>query len=618
MKVGFNFIKVIATTALLMVSCHEKGYGPYPSGGDNTDNTTGSDKELPASTTLNLTSFKDLNQSEDILNSHKGQTGRSHICRDFRYHKAIPSSITTGKAIYPRITKSTDGLYIMTYHLGNDTSNAGNQIYMLTSTDLLNWTYKGLFNAYEDIIDDFGYANKRAFAGANVLRLNNGDILYSVSYRALNGKGGHKYGDNHNSSGILVRRSTDGGISWDKGQSIFTGMNWETHMVQLPSGDIHCYFTNSSVRLNLPEWPNIANNAGVGCVISKDNGKTWTYVGNVVRQKRDYSSGVTLFTDQMPVVIALNDKGLAGAFESKMALATDSDASYSISLAYSGDAPEYPVLEGNSSVGPQDRVSGYCAGAAPFIIQFPSGETVLSYNKSNYFYTRTGDENARNFSDETKSLEKKGFWGCMYVDGSHKMLASIGGNSTKELDFGVFYLNHNIKASTRNIIVDGNNTDWSKSDDALFVGSKSQAQATLRCSSDSENIYFLVEVHDKVLNASDKVTIFLSSAQDSKKGSNSVKLEVGPTGLNSSSVFDKSWKIEDMEISAISAVDGTGNNNKDTDNGYLCEIGIPKKSLKGLADGKLIVNISLFDAAVGAETMVDEDTLSKWPIIMNL
>lgn len=616
MKVGFNFTKIIFATILLMVSCHEKAYGPYPSNGNNTNNGTDSDKELPASTTLNLTPFKELNQSLDELNSHKGETGRSHICRDFRYHKAITSSITTGKAIYPRITKSNDGLYIMTYHLGNDTSNAGNQIYMLTSTDLLNWTYKGLFNAYEDITDDFGYANKRAYAGANVLRLANGDILYSVSYRALNGKGGHKYGDNHNSSGILVRRSTDGGKSWDQGQSIFTGMNWETHMIQLPSGDIHCYFTNSSVRLNLPEWPNIANNAGVGCVISKDNGKTWTYVGNVVRQQRDYSSGVTLFTDQMPVVIALNDKGLAGAFESKMALATDPDASYSISLAYS-DASEYPVLEG-SSVGPKDRVSGYCSGAAPFIVQFPSGETVLSYNKSNYFYTRMGDENARNFSSETKSLEKKGFWGCMYVDGSHKMLASIGGNSTKELDFGVFYLNHNIKATARDIVIDGDNSEWKNTDDALFVGAKSQAQATVRCSSDPDNVYFLVEVHDKVLNASDKVSIFLSSAKDSKKGNNSVKLEVGPTGLNSSCIFDTNWKIKDMEITAVSAIDGTGDNNKDTDNGYLCEIGIPKKSLKGLSNGKLIVNISLFDTAAGSETMVDEEKLSKWPIIMNL
>ena len=73
-----------------------------------------------------------------------------------------------------------------------------------------------------------------------------------------------------------------------------------------------------------------------------------------------------------------------------------------------------------------------------------------------------------------------------------------------------------------------------------------------------------------------------------------------------------------MEISVVSAIDGTGDSNKDTDNGYLCEIGIPKKSLNGLSDGKLIVNISLFDATAGAETMVDENKLSKWPIIMNL
>lgn len=609
-------MRLILAMFLLLASCGEKERSPYPTPGILEG--TGSDKELPESQILNLTPVYELNQDVDKINSHKGETKRSHLCRDFRYHYALPASLTGGKAVYPRITRSADGLYIMTYHLGNSTSNAGNEISMLTSTDLLNWKYHGVFNGYESITDDFGYSNKRAFAGANVLTLANGDILYSVSFRALHGYGGHFYGDNHNSSGILIRKSKDSGKSWDKGKVVFTGMNWETHMVQLPSGDVHCYFTNSSERLNLSEWPNVKNNVAVGCVVSKDNGETWEFVGNVVRQKRDYSSGVTLFTDQMPVVIALNETGeLAGAFESMMAKATVTGASHCVSLAYSGNAFEYPVLNG-TEVGPKDRVSDFCTGAGPFIVQFPSGETVLSYNKSNYFYTRMGDETGRNFGSESRSLDKKGFWGCMYVDGSHRMLASIGGNSSQEMDFGVFYLNHNIKAVERICVLDGSNAEWKKTDHALFVGSKSLTQATLRVSSDKENIYFLVETFDEKLNAADNLTIYLSSKKDTKPGSSSVRIEVGPAGLNSSAVYDGAWKQEDLGVEAESAVEGTADNKDDKDCGWLCELKVPKISLKGLADGELIVNMSLFDMLGGSEVLADETSLSEWPVIYNL
>ena len=365
----------------------------------------------------------------------------------------------------------------------------------------------------------------------------------------------------------MLRRSTDNGSTWDDGISIFTGMNWESHLVQVPSGDIHCYFTNSDPYLAgvVAEWPDVTNNSGTSVVISKDGGHTWEYKGYVVRQARGSSGDVVLFTDQMPVVIALNGTGeLAGAFESQMKPPTGTTSNYWISLAYSGgDKTEYPVLTGNT-LGPADRQSSFVKGCAPFLVQFPSGETALSYNEQNYIYLRLGDASARTFAAAQTPLPKKGFWNGMYVDGGHRLLLATGG-SNKMLQLICLYLNHDITAAGHSVNVDGSNAEWLNTDDALFVGAKSQAQATLRCSADAENLYMLVEVLDGNISASDYATVSLSAPGKSALANGSVRVQVSPAGLKSQAVYKSSWFQDKLGVEAVSAIEGTAGNAADTD-----------------------------------------------------
>ena len=42
--------------------------------------------------------------------------------------------------------------------------------------------------------------------------------------------------------------------------------------------------------------------------------------------------------------------------------------------------------------------------------------------------------------------------------------------------------------------VNGNNREWKKTDEALFLGEFSDACATIRAAQDEDNLYFLVEV----------------------------------------------------------------------------------------------------------------------------
>lgn len=79
-----------------------------------------------------------------------------------------------------------------------------------------------------------------------------------------------------------------------------------------------------------------------------------------------------------------------------------------------------------------------------------------------------------------------------------------------------FVLNHRIDAVKREVTVDGNNKEWANTDHALFVGGKSQAQGTLRCSYDDDNIYFLLEVLDRNLLASDYTSLYISPVGNNK------------------------------------------------------------------------------------------------------
>ena len=616
MKIGRKTVFATAVTFLALISCSgTQPHSPYP-GRDPSGGGDEQQGEVPASTQLNIVPIWQLNQGKEVINSHKGATGRSHLMRDLRSYTAFEGVPLGGDyPIYPRITRAKNGKYILVYHQGNSSTWAGDQTYMLSSDDLATWRSHGMFNGKVAITDDFGYSNSRGYAGPNILTLSNGDILSSVSYRAISGKGGHSFRENHNSAGILIRRSKDNGVTWDDGISIFKGINWETHLVETKNGDIHCYFTNSDPYLAgvVSEWPDVTNNSGTAMVKSTDGGYSWQYQGYVVRQSRGASGDIVLFTDQMPVVISLNETGeMAGAFESQMKPPTGTQSNYWVSLAYSGrNNTEYPILTGNQ-LGPSDRQSSYVKGASPFLVQFPSGETALSYNDNNIIYLRIGDETARTFAEALTPLQKKGFWSGMYVDGGHRLLLSSGGTN-KTLQLVCLYLNHDITVTNRSVVMDGVNSEWQNTDDALFVGSKSQAQATLRCSADKDNLYFLVEVLDNNISVSDYATITLATPGSSSVGNGSVRIQVSPAGLKSQAVYKSSWFQEKLGIEAVPGIEGSAGNAQDTDKGWLCEIKVPKSSLPEQTDAAISLDFSLFDMLGGEDIVAPVAKPSQWP-----
>ena len=149
-----------------------------------------------------------------------------------------------------------------------------------------------------------------------------------------------------------------------------------------------------------------------------------------------------------------------------------------------------------------------------------------------------------------------------------------------------FALNHDITATLRKVEIDGNNSEWAKTDEALYFCKDASQDATLRCSSDADNVYLLVEVSNVKLSASDYITLFVGPESASGSLDGALAVKVGPGGLLSSNAA----------ISAKSVYSGTLTDDNDIDTGYFAEVAIPRSILK-LKSDKITLGASFSSSA---------------------
>lgn len=582
---------IIVLTSLCIVASCSKSDGPND--GPN-NGGTGQQKSLE------LTPIENLNQGTPAINSHVDFTSRSSLVMNYRSYVEIgPDQVQVNAPVYPRVRKMADGRYIMFYQ----NNQIGADTYYVVSSDLQTWTGGDRLFARHPIVDQSGASNERRFSTCNALVLANGDVIAVASYRA-----NRDYRLLPNDNGLIMSRSTNNGGTWSTPVEIYQGTNWEPHLLQLPSGEIHCYFTDS--RTHIGEY-----NTGTALIISNDNGQTWTpSFGNipyrVIRKKFGEQNGVSLYTDQMPGVIKLNNSNeLVAALESY-----NNAANYYLSFAYSGSSGQWPHLTEDQE-GPVDRNNNAFVGAAPSLVQFPSGETILSYNTGGLYRLRMGDATARTFGDPYMPFSKTGYWGTLEMIDSHQLIGSM--HTAGAIMLARFSLNHRITATSRTANVDGDNVEWANTDHTLFVGQRSQAQATLRCSADDQNVYFLVEVLDGQIARDDYVSIFLTPADgNGQVNASSRRIRVSHSGLKSADIYGGGWRASDMSVSVSSSYDGTISDNSDVDNGYLVEVAVRKSDLN-LSSGGLLVNFSLFDTQGGEDAITntaDRSTANWVPI----
>lgn len=575
-----SFFMLFLSTVISLIACGGSGENNEILPGNN--GSTEKPKDDKPSVNCSITPIEELNQGTPILNSHADVTQRSSLMMNYRTYVTPPNAeIGATYPRYPRIKKMKNGNYILFYHNGWSDGNIGRSCDYAISTDMRRWAHKGkIFKDY-NMVDSKGNNNIHCYANPDGLVLSNGDILAVASYRANS-----NYLNLSKDAGVELRRSRDNGITWSDPIQIYQGITWEPYLLELPSGELHCYFTDS----NRTGQEGRGTDTGTAMVVSTDGGKTWkpdfgSLPYYVIRMKWE-QNGIVGYNHQMPSVICLNEgKGLVAALE------TNYLKKYYVSLCYS-NKNDWEHLTPDQE-GPTDSDNRKYSGTAPYIDQFPSGETVLFYNSSNKYCLRIGDATARNFGDVYQPFGG-GYWGSLQVIDSHLMVGTMPRAKEGPVQIATFVLNHRIDAVQRKVTVDGNNEEWKNTDHALFVGGTSQVQGTLRCSYDNDNIYFLVEILDRNLLADDYATIYISSVGNSKLSEGARRIRVSMNGLKSSETYNDKWNSKELGVQVKTFVCDDTNKGRLDNYGYIAEVSIPRSSLT-VSSGQLLVNFSITD-----------------------
>jgi hypothetical protein len=321
---------------------------------------------------------------------------------------------------------------------------------------------------------------------------------------------------------------------------------------------------------------------------SFDNGSTWTgdlskaYSGQIVAQQRTKTgSDGNYYSGQMPVAVQLNNGKIALAIEIRLPKdpAEPSVSTYNMAFAYTDGADPWPKALGEDEEGPATLVkSAYTAMAGPYIRQFYSGETVFTHHWGVTWYYFIGDANA-SYTSYAKSRNDGVFfedssihlWGGLEITDTHVVTGTIPAHGNKGIYLGNRYLNHTLTAKNSSAVIDGRLDDWSDVGEAYFVGSSSQAQASVRAKRDSSYLYLAIEALDECITSSDRVTVMLSNGTTGSQ----VYVTVYPDGRYS--VTDANGKkLTTAGIDGRIYMEGSYEEYGDTDVGYAAEIRIPR------------------------------------------
>jgi len=408
------------------------------------------------------------------------------IAWDYRsLTKIAPLDSRTGYFGYARMVQLSDGQLACVYE-----TSAGNTE-LVFSTDLgESWGNKQIV---------FETKNNIAMAVPEIVELSDHSILVACNPRPR-----EPYTEDRR-FGIKVRKSADGGLTWQEeqviyqAQSIFENGCWEPSMVQLPGGEVQLFFANEGIYTTSGEQ-------NISMFRSADSGNSWTVEPEIVGFRKDRRDG-------MPVPLLLKEKGelliavednkigefkptiyrekLAGNWSDGTIMATDPRREY---------APLTTPLADNIYAG------------APYLERLQSGEVLLSYqtnlqrdiawNKSS-MAVEIGDANGHNFSRRSipfkVPLSKQGLWNSMCVIDGKTPVAITSTDAFSSTSTEVWMIKGHVipefHIPVGISLPDGllNDACW-QNEWPYFIGHTSQKQLLATLCKDEQNLYIAVKI----------------------------------------------------------------------------------------------------------------------------
>ena len=527
---------------------------------------------------VKIHAISELNSEQGIADSHSGLEKYSSLELNYREYSQLTSRDLGGVNVpyYSRVRQTKDGKYVMTYQSGRISS----EIHIAFSDDGVRWKNSRVLLSSCDYPD--GYKDTMLFMTADMCVLDDGNLVVVSAFR-----GKSNYSSDVNANGLVVIRSTDNGATWSEKQIIYRGTCWEPYIMQTKSGEVQVYFTQTGHLIAIHGFDDDRRSSCVGLLRSNDGAVSWTqskdYSAQIVMQQFVLNkNGYDYMCDQMPCAVELNNGKIALVAET-----LNAQNSYRLSVAYSSD--NWARSLGFNEAGPVDRITNFMQSSGPYLVQMLSGECILSAHTSG-MSTYVGTSDARDFSNQYKPFgDHKGHWPSLYVDSSHSVIGTIanttGGEVNKPtsttIDIGRMYLNHAVYARSGEKTIDGKSDDWADDTEALFIGSETQAQMSVRFAYDEERVYLLIERLDEYLCTGEGNSYYL------------VKFGVG--GIDSIHYNDgermKKAELDGIEW-AMTLVGGL--DDKDRDTGKILEISIPRDMIT-LSSGVLPFNAVLYN-----------------------
>lgn len=342
----------------------------------------------------------------------------------------------------------------------------------------------------------------------DVIQLTDGTILVGINPRPS------KPYTNTRLFGIRVIRSTDNGKSWSNpyyiydAKSIFTDGCWEPSFLELPSGEVQCYFANESDFTT-------NNDQNISMCRSFDKGITWSSPVTVCYRagSRDGMPVPVLLNNPDEIVVIIEDSGWPGR------------VSFAATTVRSTLQNNWMAGYVNASSSDREMIfettpASSLISAAPYLRKLPSGETVASFqsnenrvsNDLQYFdmYVMVGDDRAQNFKAKSAPFslgnDKHSIWNSVSVidTGIVVALGSIGiPNGRNDVVMIKGYPISQAKANYGTITIDGvrsSTEKWtSPTASQFFLGATTGNKAKVDFLYDDNFVYMTALVIDRTL-----------------------------------------------------------------------------------------------------------------------
>lgn len=415
--------------------------------------------------------------------------------------------------------------------------------------------------------------------------------------------------------GIRCRLSSDGGASWSDEIYIYDASHdgadgcWEPHFIQLPSGELQCYFADESPYRS-------SNEQQISVCRSFDGGHTWSSPECVSFRpgNRDGMPAAILLEEPDEIVVIVEDNGWYG----NMGNFTPTTVRCPLETNWHG----YHV--GGPEDANRDMIYTFKPGvnmAAPYIRKIASGYTVAScqglYQRTGGqldMWVAVGDKRARNFKRLSRPFalpeSASSMWNSLAVIQDSVVVAVGGFNGGIHIIKGYPMEAARISRSS-SVKIDGEAGEGesftSESRKLIPMGAETRNDAAIDMAYDDAYFYFTAAVADKTPDEkNDRITLYLDPENKCTaslaKGLYRLTLNIDGSATMAASL-GRAWGKDE----AVEGVNYAVNSGSD---GYLMELAVSWAAL-GLEgapkEGLMRFAIEIGD---GSETGIVTDNMA--------